>query len=250
MSVVVMYRGNNGIVIAADGATYDDDGICRGTTSKIHHIPSLDCAIAQVGAGGLSLALLQVMGHRYRSFDEMLLGVADDLRMASEWGMLHYHLMGQKVDSTVAIVGYSQARERYEMYRISNWDKEIVGHEDAKAYDLMHLDGGFWANCIPSEDVLNRYHLNGEVISADPWTGMARWVCACRTETRGPNVEENLPSFGCGGFVQVAVLREGTYESRVVHRWPDEYGKPIDVAGSDLMPAWLDPETPAPRDDT
>jgi hypothetical protein len=233
-----MLRGGNGVIIAADGATYDDDGVFRGLISKIHHLPGLDCAIAQVGAGGLSLALLQVMGHKYRSFDQMLEGIADDLRIASTWGMLHYVAMGRKPDSTVAIAGYSSARERYELYRISNWDKEIVDHTRAKAYELVPLDG-FWANCLPTDDMIERFHLTGEAISSDPWSGLARWVCACRPQSRGPDPDLALPAFGCGGFVELAVLRQGQFDSRVVHRWPDEVGKRIDATVGDLVPDWM-----------
>ena len=45
--------------------------------------------------------------------------------------------------------------------------------------------------------------------------------------------------FGCGGFLQIALLQKDSFSSQIVHRWPDEIGKPVDPASGELMPAWL-----------
>jgi hypothetical protein len=243
MSVVVMAKGSNGIAVASDGITYDDDGIVRGITSKIEPLIHLNCLIAQVGAGGLSLALRQAMGHKYKTFDEMLHGIADDLRLATEC-MVQWTLFGRNPDSTVAIAGYSDERNAFELYRISNWNKKVAGSSEVnefEAYTLVPVEY-FWTNIVPADEYLERFRLNGDEMQKSPGMLAARWVAACRPDSRPPDPEKELPAFGCGGFIELATLTQEGFSSRIIHRWPDEIGKVIDGSVGELLPRWMLPD--------
>lgn len=242
MSVVVMAKGTDGIAVASDGITYDDKGIVRGITSKIEPLIHLNCLIAQVGAGGLSLALRQVMGHKYRSFDEMLLGIADDLRFATDC-MVQWTLFGRTPDSTVAIAGYSDDRQAFELYRISNWKKKVAGSSEVDefaAYSLVPVEN-FWTNVVPRDEYVDRFRLNADEMQKSPSMLAARWVAACRPDSRGPDPEKGPPAFGCGGFIELASLTHDGFSSQIVHRWPDEVGKLIDGSLGELIPEWMLP---------
>lgn len=63
-----------------------------------------------------------------------------------------YTLGDRSPDSTVALAGWSEERQQYETYRISNWDKNVEGHPDVPAYTLVPLDG-FWSNTGPDGDL-------------------------------------------------------------------------------------------------
>lgn len=241
MSVVVMIKGSNGIVIAADGSTYGDDGALKGHVSKIEPMLNLNCVFAQVGAGGLCLKLREVIGHKYQTFEELLAGVGDDLRVATEFGMLNYALAGRKPDSTVAIAGYSTERDRYEIHKISNWDKEYMDGTELKpmpAYQLYEVDD-FWSNMIPPADLSERYHLNADEMIRNASHLAARWIAACRPLSCAPDPATNRKVFGCGSFIELATFQKDRFESNIVHRWPDEIGKVIDPNAGEAMPAWM-----------
>lgn len=241
MSVVVMVKCSDGVVIAADGITYDDEGIMRGTTSKIEPIMNLNCVLTQVGAGGLSLALRLAMGNKYRSFDDLLMGVADDLRAATEAYQTLTAWVGGSPNSTVALAGWSDEREQYELYRISNWEKADVGLDVMPAYELVPVDF-FWSNTLPPDDAFNRYDINVDAVSRDAMMAARRYVCACRLVSRGRDEDGGIEAFGCGAFLQTAVFQKGAFSTSIDHHWPDEVGKPIDPSIGELVPDWMMPK--------
>ncbi|PXW59822.1 hypothetical protein [Methylobacterium sp. B4] len=65
-------------------------------------------------------------------------------------------------------------------------------------------------------------------------------VAACRLHRETDDAEGAASIHYVGGFLQLTTLYREAAFTRIVHRWPDPLGEPIDPKRGDLLPAWIE----------
>lgn len=231
MTAVAILRTADGIVVASDGIAYEaETGNVAGFTSKVILAPEWSAVIAYRGAGGFGQMLRSRLGVEVMNFDTMLAqlpSVALPL-----W--LEYRFSYQEdCHFSLLIGGWSDARQRYETYVLRS---ERVTFDDGvqEPFTLTPLPSAYLAP-TPTTALMRDFGVL-EAVARDPIAGAVRAVCAAR---RLENAPGEAARFAVGGFVQLTVLTRDAVESRVVHRWPDPIGEPIDPTRGDALPAWV-----------
>lgn len=242
MSVVaVIVDPEHGGLLACDGvASHHTDGSVVGYVSKITLIPELDTAMGVTGIYGLAQIMQWFMPLQVTSFDELLKALPE----------LMFHSckqLGQISDTECGkcccvVVGWSEARQKYEGWRITNYDKEVrTGGKDTastvlKAFTMKRLeDRGTWSSAGPQEAVLRRFGVIDGPEGSTDIDVLRRMVCAARADS-GLATEE-YGHFNAGGFIQVAQVQKGYVQSGINHRWPEDViGEPIDPNRGQPLP--------------
>lgn len=242
MSVVtVIVQPEHYAMLACDGvASHPDDGTVVGYASKITLLPDLDAAIGVTGIYGLAQMMQWCMPLTVTNFDDLVTHLP--VLMWDACQMLHRTSGHVPTKSCAVVVGWSDARQQYEGWRITNYDKELrVGGADAAletlpAYTERQLDGGkLWASAGPSEAVMRKF---GVIDGPEGMTDvdlLRRMVCAARSDSGTPT--EQYSCYNAGGFIQVAQVQKGYVQSAINHRWPEDViGEPIDPNRGQPLP--------------
>jgi hypothetical protein len=110
------------------------------------------------------------------------------------------------------------------------------GNITAPAFTLVPLPES-WVSSVPNKEDYLQFGLdqNGEGINFFDYA--ARCVCALRAAgyEKGTGDLDGLP-YQVGGFLQMTLMLPDKLSSAIVHRWPDEIGKPVDKSAGDAMP--------------
>jgi hypothetical protein len=230
MSIIVAYRTDDAVLVASDGIATDDDGVVLGITSKIDYLPEFNAVIGGVGIGSLSTLALFHLRAKYRDFDELLQGIGHDLALATQHlVLLHEAALPFGSNGTLFVAGWSDARQRFEMYRIGNWEKEKVlpdgSTETMPAFSLQPI-GAHWASARPTQEAARAHGVDAPTSEGTNLNDRAvSFVRACRAS--GSIKDADGHALHVGGFIQVTILERDRCHTEIVHRWPDEIGKPI-----------------------
>lgn len=246
MSALCMIRCDDGIVLASDGAACDDQGRLSAEVSKVALLPEYDCILASRGAGNITATLhsrIQILagvGFGISGFDDVLAALPDLAR----------HLHGQLLTETGAqqhwttlVGGFSVARDAFEIYRIST-RSHPAPLDPEREYEPFAAEPVHGINFCPTPSEAGGIAA-GLPADIAAWADLpsdalaVRAICGCRTDKHAGEAG-GAPSHSVGTFVQLTVLRRGEVSSRIVHRWPDPLGEPIDPKRGDLLPAWLE----------
>jgi len=240
MTAIAIYRSQDSIVFASDGASYDpSNGAFTGCTSKVALMPEWSCVIAQRGAGGFLALLRARLGPEVVDFDDLL------DRLPTHTRGLHADFVARGYpypNVSLFIGGWSEARERFETYTLRSRDISLPNAEGGEpfsieAFKLAPLPE-FHAAPYPTEELFERF---GAGTNALPMTAAdltLRTVCAARALRCAPS-EEDKCEYVVGGFLQLTILKRNEIASEIVHRWPDPVGEKIDPTRGEPLPAFL-----------
>lgn len=235
MSAVAAYVDEQGgICLAGDGAACGEDGRLIGQVNKLFSLPHLNAVYAHVGLGAVGHLLLYEIGMRFTTFDELrddfifvLKEVRGRMRLSQMWS--------DKIRSTVLLGGWSDANQRFEMYKVHTLPKPVYEADgvlgEHEAWKLHPLDRGVWVSTLPGQEEQEACGLPD--FSGPALDYVARWVSACRLECG----REDATDYSVGCFMQMMVLNRTGVQSWIAHRWPDPMGERIDPARGDLLPA-------------
>lgn len=257
MSALICLRGTDGVVLVSDGICYAEDGMIMGTrVSKVMPFNEWNCVVGAVGAGPVLHAFRDRLQHRPEGFDDVkrvavdyLQDVHRDLERQNYYHPVHF---------TVLLTGISEETGEFESLAVSSREKPAAGDNGLvvvrPAWELTPLPW-LWSSAATLSEPCKQFGIDFE--SREAFGGCAnaidlgvRLVCALRS-TSGPidpELSDDPGHFAVGGFIQTTLFTRDRIEQRIVHRWPDEWGKYLDPAAGDAKPflSW-DPETLAPR---
>ncbi|CAO4196488.1 hypothetical protein [Methylorubrum extorquens] len=241
MSALAILRTESFVTIASDGAAYDGStGNLMAVVSKVAVMPEWSCIFANRGMGGATavmqaeLQLLAVRGDTIRDFDDVL----DRIPALAE--RMHRDALATPGAPTAHfsffIGGYSEQRQRIESYTVRT---RPVG--DRPAFDLIGLQDIHLAP-YPSPEAAARAGItrpqelpHGHETVAEDYA--VRAVAACRLDRETDEGEGATGIHFVGGLLQLTTLYRGATFTRIVHRWPDPIGEPIDPTRGELLPA-------------
>ena len=249
MSAIVTIKGDDGVIVAFDTISYDMNGVILSTTAcKLLPLIELNCVIGNVGVAGLTTALRHKIAARYADFDDLLGGVVEDLReLYNEIVEYYSQQSGPTPHATVVLAGWSAIRNRFETYRVSTREKEIISagiHSTSPPFSLVATDGCWTSSMYRAEDCA-RFGIDFE--NESNFINLAvRIVCACRAASseEGTGDFAGLP-YGVGGQLQILLLQRNRITQWAAHSWPDEVGTTLDATAGDAMPNWLTEQSKA-----
>lgn len=238
MTAIAIFRLDDGVVIASDGAAYaSTTGCLTGLTSKVVLAPEWSCVLAQRGAGGVVQLIRSRIGFEVLTFDDLLdviVGVAIDVYDS-------YKVFGYDDDArfSLFLAGWSETRERFETYQLRTHGHEAhaEGTGEVLVVEPFQLTPLPFVYLAPGGgEHMERFGVMEAIAANDPIPATVRAVCAAR-QLR--NVSDEAAEHCVGGFIQLTIVRRDKVESTIVHRWPDVIGEPIDPTRGEPLPAFL-----------
>lgn len=252
MSAVAIAVGTDGIVVASDGVCYEyETGDVKGYRSKVILMPEYSAFIAATGLGNFGVSLRWALDQTVNCFDDIVDQFEDVARRVHRdlcrRGLFHWDT-GRGTEACAVIGGWSDARQKYEAWRLVSYDKESsrtdVGTGEKidvtlKPFHKEELPLAIWCSHLPQD--MASFGVDPIPPKMATIDVLARLICASRA-TSGPAVyEEDGRHFNAGGFLQLATIQRDDIRSWIAHRWPeDEIGKPIDPTKGERMPGWLE----------
>lgn len=242
MSIVaVIVDPENCAMMACDGvASHPEDGCIVGYASKITLMPELDAAMGVTGIYGLAQIMQWFMPLHVSNFDDLVDALPELMEQSCEQ---LGHMSGTECGKCCCVVvGWSDARQKYEGWRIANYDKGVrMGGADStvsmlEAFTTSQLtDNKMWSSTGPDSVILRKF---GVIDGPDESTDvdvLRRMICAGRADS-GRKTDQ-YDHFNAGGFIQLASVQRGYVQSAINHRWPEDViGEPIDPTRGKPMP--------------
>lgn len=235
MTANAMFVAEDGIVVFSDGAAYDETGTVRQIVGKQTIRADIDTVITCSSSGSaLTLLNLPFNADAPRSFDEVA-------NLMPRWlqevvGLMEAaHPSEHETDNWAMFLygGWSDSAQAWKAYFINSlsWSVNGSAYEKYKPVPLVS-----YVKPSASAEALAKVGLPADLNTlpgpVDPHDLGLRMMMALRhteqTEIHGPGTDSG---YIVGGFLQHTHLRRGRAETRIVYRWPDEVGRPIDPTG-------------------
>jgi hypothetical protein len=225
MTAISAVATASGAYLMSDSATYNHEGIVTRFSPKVVTFPHLSLAVAVTGAVRNGDEVVRII-REFGSYDEVMSGIADAIRDAWECGAFdvgddeanHLH---------VVLAGWSHERKRGEVCYVSTTDNlghpaftpsnktsiisPSIGEDGMQAIGVMTPDGKI--KCGPDEFLTKVI----EYQRGMPWPvpGHAEAV-----------------KYIVGNSADLTVVNAAGITQRVVLRWTDKIGAPIDPSTS------------------
>lgn len=246
MTALAIIRTENGIVLASDGAGYDEsDGTLQAIVTKVALMPEWSCVFGCRGTGGVTeraQALLRVAagdGAVIEDFDDVFMLLPELCRRLYDERTRE---QGEPAHFSMLVGGYSLERSRWETYRIGT---RPFPRSDAQhpAFEPLALPPSYFA---PTPDAVGweAVGVSESFIKTEPFDPVdvaIRAICAGRLSKDGPVDDPGRELCTVGGFLQVTTVSEDSVTSTIVHRWPDARGVPLEPRGELLPPSMQAP---------
>lgn len=228
MTALAVMPSQDRFVIASDGAVCDSDtGVLIGLASKTVLIPEWSCVFAARGFGGIAPDIYRHVGWR-RDFDDMLTAIGPASQELHSYYIKHYNA---DCHWSMAIAGWSAARERPEMYFLRSREYKMQNLETGTLDTIepykLHETWSLYAAPMPNIELRRQFGINLDNAStADPIDLTCSLVAAARLQPDGEFAESTTCLIG--GFIQSTVLTPDSITTNIVHRWQDLIGQNID----------------------
>lgn len=223
-----MSRGDDHIMMMTDGATWDYDEatdayLLTSLHSKAVLMPHITAVMGSQGAGDFLPLMYWNRENNWPTFDALVKSIDADM----DWTFWHIdRCYGgcRNIMICVYVGGLSVERGRFEIYC-------VCMDRDGKLFPLKAMpatcfaptpdDAAFEQVGLVKDDKGER-NLNGFV-------DIGLMMQAMRLTKTPMGARENPPSGHClGGHIQFTRLTRDTVVTKIVHRWDDEMGKPIE----------------------
>jgi hypothetical protein len=232
------------VLIGADGAgTHPETGQIIGSVSKILTLPNMSAVIGISGMGGFSNLMQWFLPPHVTDFDGLIEVFAELVQVTYNHIVFSDIAAYGMFDSSVVVGGYSEARQKYEAYRVVTYPKTsavAAGEERVLEPFVLHpvSDKGMWSSTGPSVEVMKRFGVIDGPEGDDDAALITRMICASRMES-GKAVDQGV-TFNAGCFVQIAMMQRYHSQSWIAHIWPDDViGKTIDPMLGQPLPDYL-----------
>lgn len=217
MTSIQVFRGQDAIHFCTDGASFsEEDGSFRSLASKVLIMPELSAGFACRGVGLFLPILHWRLQDRHLTFDALVAAMPLDARWVFET-LKNIHQDEAIPDFELIFGGWSAEKERCETY-------SIVSHElwpEQPPWQVTPLPE-FYA--VPWPDAA---HLEALGLMTDGRLTMAIGDMPLFMQAqRMREVPISTPHLAAG-FIQRTRIGKDFSETAIVHRWNDEFGKPV-----------------------
>lgn len=252
MSAVALVVGTDGIVIASDGISYDyHTGKVMGYVSKVVLMPEYGAFIAATGMGDFAVSLRWAISATVSCFDDLVEQFEEMARWVHKEMMRRNRLLhgvDGPIEVSCVIGGWSEARKKYEAWRLASYEKGSVREDDTfrgrweadlKPFCKEETQlGAVWCSYVPSD--LASFGIDPAPADMATSDILARLICAARADSGPSRRAEDGRYFNAGALIQMTLLQRDSIRSWIAHRWPeDEIGKPVDPMKGERIPVWL-----------
>jgi hypothetical protein len=209
LTAINVLKQKDAVHLVSDGAAYDAKKRLVSVGPKVFPLPHLNAAIGVRGPTVALPILVHFIGHGATSYDGLKRNIVGILKQAQANART---VLGQSVAGAafeVAIGGISETRGP-DAYVVACNDQGVVS-------PLTQINELGFMPSTPGVDAFIRTQ-NGKTIDAADF---------------GLNVIElqRAAKFdgvcGVGGFAQITTVRRTGIETKLLHRWPDQIGKPL-----------------------
>jgi hypothetical protein len=228
LSAIITLKQNNAVHLLCDGAGYDTEGTVRAVMSKAFAIPHLAAVIATRG----SAVALPFMGTRlsalFSSFDELVSGIEAELPKIVGDSEALFELSGA-TSTELAVIGWSDKSNSFTIQTGDATDTrdEYADFEQPEPFKLVCRPDAF-ALPAPSAEIMRAAEFRGDadIEKLVPEIDLLEIMELQRQSLIEFNGQEiHL----VGGLALLStVTRGGTITQRVIHRWADTIGRPIE----------------------
>jgi hypothetical protein len=204
-----------------DAASYDGEGNLRLLAVKAHPLPHLKAVVAARAAHLFMPTVLDFLSSGFESFDDIPKGIVRMLRSAEE---VNKQMLGaNRVQRwEVVMAGWSASRgpssllvANYELPGVPAWTVWDPGPMFVSPYDET-LEGHLLAAGLNKS---NAAKLNVEELGLTMLEAQRHIV--------GTDSADAKPVVGVGGFAQETIVTADWISTRMLKRWPDKIGAPI-----------------------
>lgn len=220
MTAYIVLAYDDHVTVYADGASYDDDGIYRAPQFKVDVMPHINALVCSRGSGTMGMILKARLG-TYQSFSDMKTMMHVELLGAATAG----YAMGDDVNLEVIVAGIPDYDGPPEIYSTF-----IAGDNplDRQEGSLEIVDRGrFYATPGLGEDEYAKTGLPAMETTGSAEEYYVAYMQALRDTPRKLNRKTDLIGCNVGGFVAKTVLGKGEAGTKILHRWPDIIGQPL-----------------------
>lgn len=226
MTAYVVLAYPDHLAAYADGATYDDAGIYRAPKQKVDVFTHLNVMVATRGNGAMG-EILKLKLSYYQSFSDLKVMLPTELLGAA----VECWAQGQEVNLEVILAGLPDYEGPPEIYTIfiagdSPFDRQEGSLELKQA-------GAFYATPGLSQEEYEAAGLPAKETCGTAEEFYAAYMQAMRDIPRKMHRGGDVVGCNVGGFIMKTVLGRGEAATRIIHRWPDVIGQPLNADQKD-----------------
>jgi len=223
MTAINVFIRPDAVHVLTDGAGYAPDGRLLTIEQKVIPLASLSVVLAARGIIGLLHLYAEQISKSFTTFDGLVEGVTAEVWKVIEHSQGKFSPGILEAHFDLIIAGWSERRDRAEMYLLCNHDTYGI-----PAWELAQADDGYISP--GSEELFARLRARGVDVfeKLDPETDGLRII----EEQRGmtwPPAAGGEPIRVVGGFCQLTTVRRDEITTRILKRWPDRIGERIDA---------------------
>lgn len=221
MTAINAVADKAGAFLMTDAAAYDENGIVTGFTAKCYSYPHLRAVMAVTGTTFSGREINSRMAN-FESFEDMLSGMGELVQQAYEEGTL-IDKFGELSHVRVLIAGWSEENKRGEVYAVTSG-----ANGDPNPFTLIKRDV-LMSPGLQAEDLQRLGFLKGGKLAFDDPADFLEKVIADQRMKPFPipGFEDEI-KFIVGGSAVLTVINAAGITQRVVLRWADKIGEPID----------------------
>ena len=222
MTAINVIKQSNAVHVLTDGAGYNADGTLIAIANKVWPVAHLNLVLASRGSAYFAPLLAQHASAAAHSFDHLKsIMPALALELAGRFApLMRMSELGSQFDLVVA--GWSETSGP-SSYFLCDHHQHGPSVEPWKPVDLGPI------SLLPQTAAM-KVDLDHEFPNgADPdqFDSVKDGMCILEIQRRHPSEHGPAGSHMLRGVGMFAQLTRGAIETKIIHRWPDEIGKPI-----------------------
>jgi hypothetical protein len=236
MTAIAIVRQRSAIHVLSDGAFCDSDtGIVKFIGSKQWYSLDVPCVIVARGQPLYCALVCSNMLVAAPQFDEFKPHLLEHLKHRRQ----SWEAMAAKGASAaelehvrqfeISVVGFSQKRDAFETWFVAGHDG-YGGDDGPAAWEPVNQTEPMRAGPIPSAEAMAS--LGWELPDVDDFEpvedGRMLLEAQRRTLVQLYGTQREEPLCFVGGFAQLTTLTSDSITSRIIGRWPDKVGEPLD----------------------
>ena len=214
MTALNVHVADDAVHLITDGLTYSATDLAAfGRMSKVQLLPWINAAYATAGDAAAGLTLLSGFADMtFDTFDEFVADVERSLRVTTE--RLRAHGLRQLDNCEIVFGGWSDSRQRFEAYAVATFG------DRAKPSFVPRPIAGAYSRPYDATMIGKKF---------DPARPEETGMALLQTQ-RGivAEIAGGVRGSGVGGFGHHTIIRRDEIVSRMIGKWPDIPGQPLE----------------------
>jgi hypothetical protein len=238
MTAINAVAHSTGAYLMTDSATYNQEGIVTRFSPKVVTFPHLSLAVAVTGAAVNGEHVARMI-REFASYEEVMAGIAEAIREA--WECEFFDVGDEEASHLhVTLAGWSQAKKCGEVCFVST--TEQPGYPAfTKSSSNAFLSPDIGEDGWKAIDVRGR---DGKLIKCGPDEYLTKIIEYQRTMPWPVPGHAETVKYIVGNSADLTVINAAGITQRVVLRWADKIGEPIDPSAAAAAAAIATPSIP------